>query len=431
MSFSTHIKQSIIWRGFYFITLLLLNVFLSRFLKADGSGIIFYLSNFFSFLVLILSFNMDGSFTYFASSKTIPFNHLASLALLWTALIALLVYVLLPHYFLFFDSDVVATDNNVSKYGLYYVVGILLANYFTALFYSFGRFALPNIILGSSNLLFIALIVFAGKVNASAGAVTKDYFFLILLQGIALSIAFVVTNINSQLLRIPNANQLKQLFKYSSIGLTGNFLFFFVYRIDYWFVKLWCHQSGDLGNYIQASKLSQMLLLLPQILASVIFPQMASGLQQGQVVESISRLFRLFLQLYCLLTIAAILFGNSLFPLIFGASFSTMYKPMLILLPGMFCLSVSTLLSAYFSGKKQNKYNVFAAMFALAVMLCLSFLLKNEYSIYIAASISSVAYFSEGMYCFIKFAQQEKISMKQFFMFSTADWKWVKNLFLN
>ncbi len=103
---------------------------------------------------------MDGSFTYFASSKTIPIHHLARLALLWTSLIALLVLVFLPHYFLFFDNDLVATDTNASKYALYYVVGILLANYFTALFYSSGRFALTNIILGVSNILFIALFVF-------------------------------------------------------------------------------------------------------------------------------------------------------------------------------------------------------------------------------------------------------------------------------
>ncbi len=430
-SFHLHIRQSIIWRGFYFITLLLLNVALSRFLKAEGSGIIFYLSNFFSFLVLLLSFNMDGSFTYFSSSKTINHNQLAFLSIIWTSIIALIVYWLLPTYFHHFDKGIFASNNNVSKYGLCYVSGILLSNYFTALFYSLGKFSLPNIILGISNILFICLIGFAANTHSPTSAIVKDYFFLILLQGIAIAVAFVATEKNFFPFSLPTNNQLLQLFKYSAIGLAGNFLFFFVFRIDYWFVKEWCKGSQDLGNYIQASKLSQMLLILPQILASSIFPQIASGQQQEQVVASISRLFRLFFQLYILLIILMLLFGSKLFPFLFGATFSTMYLPLIILLPGIFCLTISTLLSAYFSGKKQNRYNVYAALFALMAMLGLTFLFKNKYSIYIAAAISSIAYLCESLYCFIKFSAQENISIKQLFLFDKGDWEWLKKIFFN
>jgi O-antigen/teichoic acid export membrane protein len=249
------------------------------------------------------------------------------------------------------------------------------------------------------------------------------------LQGLALAIAFFLKNQSIQSISLLNRSQLKQLLKYSAIGLTGNFIFFFVYRIDYWFVKEWCHQTGDLGNYIQASKLSQMLLILPQILASSIFPQMASGEQKELVISSIGSLFRLFLILYLILFIAVFLFGKWAFPNVFGNSFTTMYYPVLILLPGIFCLSFSALLSAYFSGKKQNKYNIYAAIFALIVMIFSSLLLKEKYNIKIAALISTIAYCCEALYCFIIFSKQEKINLKHFFAFRIEDFNWIKKIF--
>jgi O-antigen/teichoic acid export membrane protein len=366
---SKQLKQSIIWRGFYFITLLLVNIVISRVLKADGAGIIFYLSNIFSFGVLIFSANLDGGFTYFASSKSITHNKLAGLAIVWTAIVSMIAFLVLPLYFRNFDTELVKYFHGIPEFGFYYILGILLINFFTALFYSKGNFFIPNIILGVSNLFLIGLIYFGIFTGSDFETIMHDYFQFLILQGVLLLIAFYWNYHLIPKIDLPNSSEFKELITYSSISLLGNFLFFFVYRIDYWFVKEWCNNSGDLGNYIQASKLSQMLLILPQILASSIFPQMASGEHNNQIVHSISKLFRIFSILFLILFAILLVIGKWLFPFVFGTSFSTMYLPMLILIPGIFCLCCSTLLSAYFSGKKQNQINLYAAAFALMIMI--------------------------------------------------------------
>jgi O-antigen/teichoic acid export membrane protein len=419
--FHHQMKQSIIWRGLHFVSLLLLNIFLSRFLKADGMGAIFFLVNLFSLWVLIGSFNMDGSFTYFSASKKVHHNQLAVLGGIWAIIISIICFFLFTIYFNHFNKDLATNGINLSQCGFYYLLGIILGNYFTALFYSLGNFRLPNIILVLSNLLLVVLIYFGKQTNATTQNIVNDYFLFSLLQGIALVVTFFIKYKGYINIRLPNFLHLKQIFKYSAIVLSGNFIFFFVYRIDYWFVKNWCHLQGDLGNYIQASKLAQMLLILPQILASSIFPAIASGEQSDLVVRNIAKLFKLFIVLYVVVITSCLLFGKWLFPTVFGSSFTTMYYPMLILLPGIFCLSISALLSAYFSGKKQNKYNVYAALFALFIMISLSFMLKKNYTIETAALISSIAYFVEATYCFIIFSKQEKISLKDFFTFKATD----------
>ncbi len=425
---SKQLKQSIIWRIFYFITLLLVNIVISRVLKANGAGIIFYLSNIFSFGVLIFSTNLDGGFTYFASRKTISYNKLASLAILWTTIMSIIAFAILPLYFKHFDAELLISYSNVSQYGLFYIIGILLINFFTALFYSKGNFFLPNIILGITNLLLIVLIYFGVYTSSSFEQIMHDYFQFLILQGVLLLVAFywnyqIITKIE-----LLNKTEFKNLIKYSSISLLGNFLFFFVYRIDYWFVKEWCTNVGDLGNYIQASRLSQMLLIIPQILASSIFPQLASGENNEQIVNTIAKLCRVFSIIFIIIFLMILLFGQWIFPFVFGNSFSTMYMPMLILIPGIFCLCCSTLLSAYFSGKKRNQINLYAAAFALVIMIILTIILKSNYNILIAASISSVAYFAETLFCFIHFSKNETLNWKQIFNYSLKDWTWIKGI---
>ena len=62
-------------------------------------------------------------------------------------------------------------------------------------------------------------------------------------------------------------------------ALAANVVFFLVYKVDYMFVNYSpvC-TAADLGNYIQVSKLGQMMLIIPQIIASVVFPRTASGM---------------------------------------------------------------------------------------------------------------------------------------------------------
>jgi O-antigen/teichoic acid export membrane protein len=255
-------------------------------------------------------------------------------------------------------------------------------------------------------LLFIALLFFGKHTQAKNTSIIHDYFYLIFLQGLAVALFYLIKYKVYTKIELPENANIKALVKYSLIGFGANFLFYFVYRFDYFFVKKWC-LAADLGNYIQASKLVQVLLLVPQILASSVFPQTASGIEKTFVQYTIAKWIKQLLWIYLGLIILVLLLGNSLFVAVFGATFSKMATPVLILLPGIFGLSVSALLSAYFSGIKKNNYNLYAAILALATMALLTFILKNNYSIVIAAAISSIAYLVEFGFCFYVFKKKE------------------------
>ena len=104
MTFSKLLAQSLVWRGFYFITLFGVNLTLSRTLQASGSGIVYYIANTFSFVQLIAGLSLENGITFFAAGKQISSNKLLWLCLLWTFVVIvlqLIVFYLL--HFSFFE----------------------------------------------------------------------------------------------------------------------------------------------------------------------------------------------------------------------------------------------------------------------------------------------------------------------------------------
>ena len=430
MSFNKLLQQSLVWRGFYFFTVLLLNIVISRTLKADGSGGLYFSTIIFNFILLIVSFNLESGFTYFASSNKIPFNSLALVGTIWTAAVSI---IFIPiTYFSLLNTSIL---HGITAFQLTYnastfIIGVMLTSYFTVLFYSKKDFFIPNMWLGCSNLLLFVLF-WIGAVNHWENQHLVNLFFIFYpIQGVGLIALFFYINKQEGHIKLPSGTDFMLLIRYSAITLISNLAFNALYRIDYLYVNKFCDLS-DLGNYIQAAKLGQMLLIIPQILASAIYPQIASGESQEYVKESIITLFRLFLQLFSLLFILLFLVGKYLFPYIFGSTFSSMYMPMLIIIPGLFSLSGLALLSAFFSGKGKAKINMEGALIGLVLTLVCDWFLVPLYGINAAAAISTLSYFSNFWYSLWHFNRLYPFKTKDLFAFSKNDWKWVVGILTN
>src|SRR6478735_615777 len=108
MNFKKLLAQSIIWRGFYFFSVLLVNVFLSRYLQAAGTGNIYFLTIIFSFTQTVLGLSLDAGITYFASAQIIQKNKLISLAGVWS-IVAGNITMGLVYFFFLADNSIERT----------------------------------------------------------------------------------------------------------------------------------------------------------------------------------------------------------------------------------------------------------------------------------------------------------------------------------
>jgi len=426
MNLSRLLVQSLLWRGIYFFTILILNVVLARYLKASGSGWVYYLTNWFGLILLVASFSMESAVTYYASNEKVSNHKLAWWSVVWTLIVALVIFSVLYFYF----AEVKNVDEiNRQRYiyfALTYIVGILWLNFFAALFYAQKNFFLPNIIMITLNVILILAFLYPRLFPFD---ILDVYFFFFLITGISLLLAYVINNKSWQHVSLPGKSDSVMIFRYAMVALAANLVFFLVYRIDYWFVRN-SHASTpqDLGNYIQVSKLGQMLLIVPQILASVVFPQTASGISRAEVNKKIIIISRLLTQLYIVGFVIILLAGKQLFPFVFGDTFNNMYIPMLILLPGMLALSILVLLSAYFAGKGKVSVNLKGALMALVVVTIGNYFLVDRYGIYAAAIISSIGYTVNLAYALVQFYRDYDIRFSEFFAWRSSDYGWLTRL---
>ncbi len=423
MKFSALLAQSILWRGIYFVTLFVVNLLLSRYLQAAGSGEIFYISNTFAFIQLLAGLSFENGITYFAAGKLMSPNQLLWLCLLWTGCVVVLE--LLAFSFISFSG----IDAHIPFYAFCFITGLLLTIYSTNLLYAEGDFFTSNCILGAYNLLLILIMMGFAIFDLDKKVLILIYFFNMLCQGITIVLAYIVKRKSWREFSLPPIVNIKKFIAYSISVLLFNVLLFLVYRIDYYFV----HQSNtatatDLGNYIQASKLGQMLLVVPQIIGSVVYPQVSSGISLTTVSNSIIIILKWLAVLYILLFILVLLTGNWLFPFVFGQTFQNMQVPFLILLPGIYGLSVIALLSNFFSGKGNVGISVRAASLALVIVVGGNLLLVNRFGIIAAAAVSSVGYLTMMSLYISRFAKDSNATFTKFFQWTTADFALLKNI---
>jgi O-antigen/teichoic acid export membrane protein len=193
-------------------------------------------------------------------------------------------------------------------------------------------------------------------------------------------------------------------------------------------VKKYC-SANDLGNYIQVSKLGQMLLIMPSIISSVVFPQTASGtIERSKMKENIMRIGRITSVLFIIFWCFILVTGNKLFPFVFGATFNRMFIPFILLLPGIWALSNLSILSAYFGGVNRVKVNVQGAALALLFILIADYIFIPKFGMFAAALISTAGYALNFMYSFVILQREHEVSLSEYWRINKADIKWLKSI---
>jgi O-antigen/teichoic acid export membrane protein len=425
------LTQSIIWRSFYYFSVLLVNIFLSRYLQAAGTGNLYLITIIFSFMQVVLSLGGETGVIYFASGNIIERNKLITLTAAWSVVAGIIMMAFVYAYFLI---DTTADKNLLNWYcvfGFLYVCGQSLAIYATAVYYTKEKYFIPNFLSAVVNLAFVLIIPKNTVPHKPVQVewITLLYFITFFASGLLIFISYALQYKKEGAISFPNRDAFMQLIHYSITALGANAIFFLVYRIDYLFVKYSpvC-TDADLGNYIQVSKLGQLMLTVPQIIATVVFPRTASGVDEKSLNNAIMTMARIFSQLFLLLFIGIAVIGRQFFTAIFGESFNKMQLPMLILIPGIFSLSVLTLLSAYFAGKGKVKINLYSALIGLIVMVTGDLIFVPRYGILAAAVVSTVSYVANTGYAMWHFHRDYSIHWLEFFKWRKTDYNWLLSL---
>ena len=417
MHFNTILKLTIAWKMMNTILVFLINLLLVRLLGVAASGSFFYDITVLSFIILVLSWCLESGITYYASKDNrliapVLFFILPLLLLQGGVAVALLKYIRL----------------GISSYlAVFFIVSNLAIIYFSAFFYAKKRFVQLNIISCGVNFATTLLLFFLWLTKKNTAA-AEGLYKLVFVGGIALLAAFLIIIMAAATKKNTGATNyilpvVKDIFGFSSLAFLSNVVFFLVVRIDYFFVQRYC-SAILLGNYIQVSKFGQLLILVPSIIASLVFPYSA-GKTNEMTVRKVQQLCRVVTLIFMPVTAIIVLTGYWVLPWVFGAGFNHMYVPLLLYLPGFFSLSIVTILAAHLSGKKMLKANMAAALLALVIVATGDAWLIPAGGINAAAAVSSIGYTGCCIYLLWLFKTRFNCSPKGFFIMGKPEIKYI------
>jgi O-antigen/teichoic acid export membrane protein len=105
--------------------------------------------------------------------------------------------------------------------------------------------------------------------------------------------------------------------------------------------------AAEAGVYAVASQTANLLLMLPGVIGTLLFPRLASAKdQRGEFAAEVTRHASFVMLLMCVAAGAA----SFALPLIYGARFADATVQLLILLPGVYLVSIESVLVQHFMG---------------------------------------------------------------------------------
>ena len=186
----------------------------------------------------------------------------------------------------------------------------------------------------------------------------------------------------------PNAALFKDTMKYGlkfSIPVMAAIL---IFRFDLLIVNHF-RGAAEAGVYAVASQTANLLLMLPGVIATLLFPRVASSQDHsGEFAVSVTRHASFVMLLMCVAAAAA----SFVLPLIYGPRFADATVQLLILLPGVYLVSIEAVLVQHFMGTGLPIAIPVFWLITVAVSLGLNFALVPTFGARGAALTSTLSY---------------------------------------
>ncbi|MEP7163605.1 MAG: polysaccharide biosynthesis C-terminal domain-containing protein [Ferruginibacter sp.] len=404
INIATILKHNVIGKLLNHVMVFFINILIVRSLGAAGSGSYFNELYLLNFIVFIFSAGLDYAAIALLSEEPalLPLLNkmLFKVVIFFATILSVYVFFLLPQGNHYFRQPAFAI--------ILFSIGNLLLIFYQGILSALKKFNLQNLILGSSNVIFLSyLLIFfkpSGKDAVSQIAIT--YALLFFVQGLLMYLFSYTGKAEASITVSWN------VFIRSGIYIMISSLVYFAFlRVDNFFVEKYA-SGTTLGNYVQCGKIGQYFLYFSSIISSTLLPFISTETVGASFTEW-KKMMKPYIILLCMAALVIALSGKYVFPLLFGNDFTEMYPLMLILLPGFVCLGMLTLLNAVYIGKGNIRKIFVGDITGFILVAGFDAWLVPEYGAYAAAVISSVAYCLLFLYLLSSFKKQFSLSARR------------------
>src|SRR5687768_2760131 len=391
---STRLKTQVAWtfatRILMIVNSVAAGIIVAHWLGAEGVGQLAVINIAIATVVQVCSFGLPSANTYFISQDQTQLRKAAINSLIFALLVGSFLAVglnyvaeLRPDWFGFVSARLIRIASLSIPAQLITLIGlnILLAvgriRDFNVLDLAGQSFVLINAVL--------ALIVFRADLEMlvimnTAAAVLVAGVVGLLIRVAAQSLTLSEWRPDALLL----ARMIRYGIKFHISILAGAIIF----RADLLVVNHF-RGAAEAGVYSVATQFGMLLMLLPGVIATLLFPRVTAEQDQHGETTSLVTRYTTFVTFFCCL--AAVPF-SFLLPLIYGAEFTEASRLLLILLPGVYLVALESILVQHFNALGLPRVIPVYWIVTLVVNLVLVFALVPQFGAYGAAIASTVSY---------------------------------------
>ena len=391
-----------------------------------ASGEVNYFVAIASLVVLLSSFNLDAAIIHFTAAGKIQLNKLLTLSI-FIVLLSAVVYFIFSIYWTGKTGSFTGM-HNFSLYAGLYLLGLQVHSLIIAIFYGKQNFFVPGLVISIMNLVQIGslMFLFNNPTESSLIGYMRIFFLVPFVQSIFLWLWLKGKEKFQFRLAMPLKGEWIAITRFSMVIFLTNIILFLVYRIDYWMlVKL--DQSvlnaEKLGNYIQATKIGHILLVLSSAIGAGVFSTTSAMIGESQAITgNLCRIMRLLLAGGLIFYLIFLIAGRYIIHLIYGDGFTYIYACGVLLFPGIIALMTVSVTANYLSGVNRAKYNLQGVVLSLGIILVANYILIPRYGIYAASLVSSVGYFTYALFMLVNFKKQVACSWQDLLLTRKNDW---------
>ena len=258
-------------------------------------------------------------------------------------------------------------------------------------FLAVDRIDLLNLLdLATPTLLLINAIVALVILGLGLGALVSLNTLAVIILAL-LMIAFVAREQARQKERNPcrpNFPLFKRMLRYGGKFYISIVAGVVIFRADLLIVNHF-RGTAEAGVYAVASQVSNLLMLLPGVIATLLFPRVASDPDpRGEFAIQVTRHASFAMLLMCAAAAAA----SFALPLVYGPRFADAPIQLLILLPGVYLVSIESVLVQHFTGTGLPVAIPIFWLITMALNLGLNLALVPAWGARAAAANSAVSY---------------------------------------
>lgn len=406
-----------------------ISIYLTRLLGPEGRGMNAIFQNSLGFATLFFGLSINSTIVYFVNSGKIPLQKLLSSLFFFcffSAFAVLGTLLFLKNFGLL--SLVLPEDYQSNKYILLFGLlhfNALLSSILITILTAYKKFKIQSLL--SLVPIVLSLLIYIGAYYFWKPADSSAAFGLVLvvtilnaLVSLLLSAIYFFKEVRVYpTLSLMDASEIKLMLTFSAMAYAGNILQFFTYRSDFWFIDNYWGKS-QLGIYSLAVSLAQLLWLLPNTIAGVLYSYASSATQEEAVRYTVTLTkFTLYAStIAALLEITAFYFGLQF---LYGKDFASAFPLIAILSLGIIPFCIPTIISSYYAGRGNFKISFIVSTVSCLFSVTLYLILIPLYGVFGGAIASATAYLSSSIATVIIFNRLTGVPILDFFFFGKDD----------